>query len=59
MHAIWPIHHIILHGLNLVKLGKLYKSRTSCLISFMELPVTYSILDPNIHICTLFSSTLS
>jgi len=59
MHAIWPIHHIILHAFNLVRFGKLYKSCISCLISFIELPVTYSILDQNINICTLFSSTLS
>jgi hypothetical protein len=48
--------HLVLHFMCM--LGKAYKLWSSSLCSFLQPPITSSLLGPNILLCTLFLNTL-
>jgi len=51
--------HLLLDFVTRTILGEEYRSLSSSLCSFLQSPVTSSLLDPNILLNTLFSNTLS
>jgi hypothetical protein len=59
MRAICPAHLILLALFILTILGEEYKPCSSLLCSFVQPPVTSSLLGPNILLSTLFSNTLN
>ena len=52
-------HPILLDFMIRIVLGEQYRSLSSSLCSFLQSPVTSSLLGPNIFLNTLFSNTLS
>jgi hypothetical protein len=59
MRTTCPAHLILLALITLTILGEEYKPCSSSLSSFLQPPVTSSLVGPNILICTLFSNTLN
>jgi hypothetical protein len=59
IHTTWPAHLITPELINLIILGKEYKSCSSLSCSFLHLSITSSLFGPNILLSTLFSHTLS
>jgi hypothetical protein len=59
MRATCPSHLILLAVITLTILGEEYKPCSSSLYSFLQPPVTSSLLGPNIQLSTLFSDTLN
>jgi hypothetical protein len=59
MHATCPVHLILLAVITLIILDEEYKPCNFSLCSFLQPPVTSSILGPNILLSTLFSNTLN
>jgi hypothetical protein len=59
MRATCPAHLILLALITLTILGEEYKPCSSSLLSFLQPPVTSSLLGPNILLSTLFSNTLN
>ena len=58
IRATCPNHFILLDFFTQTVLGEEYRSLSSSLFSFIHSPVTFSLLDPNILLSTLFSDTL-
>jgi hypothetical protein len=59
MRATCPANLIFLALITLTILGEEYKQCSSSLCSFLQPPVTSSLLGPNILLSTLFSNTLN
>jgi hypothetical protein len=59
MRATYPAHLILLALITLTILGEDYKPCSSSLCSFLQPPVTSSLLGQNIILSTLFSYTLN
>ena len=59
IRATRPTHLIILYLITLIIHGEEYRSLSSSIDSFLQSPVTSSLLDPNILLSTLFSNTLN
>ena len=59
IRATCPAHLILLDFITCTKLGEKYRSLSSSLCSFLQSPVTSSLLGPNIFLSTLFSNTIS
>jgi hypothetical protein len=59
MRATRSAHLILLALITLIILGQEYKLCSSSLCSFLQPPVTLSLLGPNILLSTLFSNTLN
>ena len=57
--AICPTHLILLGWIIRKIFNEEYRSSSSSLCSVLHSPVTLSLWDPNIFLCTLFSNTLS
>jgi hypothetical protein len=59
MRATCPAYLILVALITLKILGEEYKPCSSSLCSFLQHPVTSSLLGPNIPLSTLFSNTLN
>ena len=59
IRASCPAHVILLYLITQTILGEQYRSLSSSLCSFLNSPVTSSLLGPNILFSSLFSNTLS
>ena len=59
IRATCPVHLIRLHFITRIILGEEYRSLSSSLYSFLQSPLTLSLLGSSILLNTLFSSTLS
>ena len=56
--ATCPAHLTVIDLIPWTVLGEEYRSLSSSLCSFLESPVTLSLLDPNMFLSTIFSNTL-
>jgi hypothetical protein len=59
MRATCPAYLVLLALITLTILGEEYKPCSSSFCSFLQPPVTSSLLGPNIHLSALFSNTLN
>jgi len=57
IHATCPAHQIFINLITQIIFGNKYKSLSSSLCSFLQSPVTSSLLGPNTCYSTLFSNT--